>query len=378
MLFMADILMRANAYRKEFLCGRGKDVGWNVFDAVCVFGYLLEVALLLVATETMESGGIWEHSGVLRTVRLVRLVRFFNVLRMVAVFRDLRVMVTSMIDAVVPLLWFMVTLLLVLACFGIVFTDAISDYREHMYNLHKKEPSSYPEKDVDSLTISYYGGLGVTMSTLFKAVTGGLDWENCLSPLRDHTSWIYVVFFYAFISFTMFAMVNVGNALFIDMVLQRSKLDREFVIEQTNQEKQTFMVLMDALFADIDRDKSGRICLEELRWHLANQPQVDHLLRALDINVQEVTHLFALMDIDESGFIDRDEFREGCEKLRRDARQLDLAIMHREIRKSNAQLMAIAKAMGVDMSDMSSANASLASGLPTKGKNRLGAHSDPY
>ena len=28
-----------------------------------------------------------------------------------------------------------------------------------------------------------------------------------------------------------------------------------------------------------------------------------------------------------TGFIDRDEFREGCEKLRGDARQLDLAIM---------------------------------------------------
>jgi hypothetical protein len=96
------------------------------------------------------------------------------------------------------------------------------------------------------------------------------------------------------------------------------------------QEKKVFMKLMDNLFFELDNDKSGQISLNELREYLSND-EIASFLRALRLDVKQVAQLFRLMDSNQSGTIDRQEFREGCDKLRGEARQLDLAILQQEV-----------------------------------------------
>jgi hypothetical protein len=336
-IFLADLAARLFAYRRAFFCGARRDWQWNIFDAVCVLGLLFEMMVDSIAWASSADGraNLFNPSGLLRTVRLVRVVRVFQILRVVSVFRDLRLMVTSLCACLLPLLWFLIVLSVVLIGFGIVLTDAASDF------LISSEKETKSVASVQKLS-AYFGSLYETTKILFQAISGGRDWSEPLTPVEVCLPSYVGFLYYGFVAFTLFAMLNIGNAIFVDTVAQRSRNDREYVVESAVSEKEDFLALMDAVFNDIDQEGDGRVSLHDLQWHLAHQPEVCQLLEALKINVHEISKLFSLMDVDLSGYVDRAEFRQGCESLRGGARQLDLAIMHQEVKRASARLRDIA------------------------------------
>jgi hypothetical protein len=324
-IFTVDIVFRICAFKRAFLFVNGRfarDARWNIFDSVCVLGLMVELIM-----RELSDPGIWKNSSIIRMIRMVRIIRVFNVLRTISTFRDLRIMVSATVDSLVPLMWFVIIVFLLLASLGVVLTTAAVDYiwAERL----KLEAINMPDTPEMSLLEHYYGTLMGSVASLFMAITGGKDWDDVLEPLRN-LHWLYIALFYAYIAFTLFAMINVGSAIFLDAVLTRSKTDRDFVIDEMTQEKKVFMKLMDNLFFELDNDKSGQISLNELREYLSND-EIASFLRALRLDVKQVAQLFRLMDSNQSGTIDRQEFREGCDKLRGEARQLDLAILQQEV-----------------------------------------------
>merc|ERR1719229_1048842 len=97
----------------------------------------------------------------------------------------------------------------------------------------------------------YYGGLFKTMASLYWAVSGGEDWSQVLEPLYALPLG-YVLVFYVFITFSMFAMLNVVTSVFVDSTMQRSQNDREFVVQCELQGKQDFMETMEQVFEELD------------------------------------------------------------------------------------------------------------------------------
>jgi hypothetical protein len=235
--------------------------------------------------------------------------------------RDMRIMVSMLCSAVVPLTWISVIMFSVCMTFAIFFTDGAAGYLRDRYN-------SNDPVVVDIRT--YYGSLPRSVSTLFMSITGGVDWENVARPLADISGW-HVMMFYAFIAFSVFAMLNVVSAIFIDTTIQRSKSDREFVIQTEMEGKREFIRTMHLLFVELDHDGSGEISLEELQGHML-VPKVEAYFKHLDLDVSQAKKLFRLMDLDKSGTISREEFIVGCSRLRGEAKELDIAILQYEIR----------------------------------------------
>jgi hypothetical protein len=202
----------------------------------------------------------------------------------------------------------------VFAVFSIVFTEGATEYIA----------SHGPDADI----VGYFNGVLVTMSTLFMAVTGGIDWEPAARALSK-LSGIYVVAFYAFVAFAVFVMLNVASAIFIDNTVQRSKNDRDFIVHQELSGRQHFMKKMDAIFEDLARG-GDKINLEEFTTYI-EKPQNNVYLQSIDLNIYKVKKLFELMDVDKNGHIDRKEFIDGCDRLRGKAKELDLAILQHEV-----------------------------------------------
>merc|ERR1712039_145995 len=76
---------------------------------------------------------------------------------------------------------------------------------------------------------------------------------------------------------------------------------------------------------------SGEICLEELRKQV-KQPTVGAHFANIGVDVTQVGKLFELLDQDMSGSISVEEFIMGCVKLKGEAKSLDIAILHSDIR----------------------------------------------
>merc|ERR1711920_829667 len=140
---------------------------WNWFDVVVVVGSNLEAIAFL----TDKRDDWFSKYSLLRVLRLVRVVRFVRALRSFVFFRDLRITVSVLCGSLMPMMPFLVIMTLIFMTFGILFTDGASDYMVS----HGVEPE----------LMKYYGSLPVTMATLFKSISGGIDWEVAAEPLES-------------------------------------------------------------------------------------------------------------------------------------------------------------------------------------------------
>jgi hypothetical protein len=325
-LFAADVAARLVAQGFRFFYS--VDWKWNWFDVFVVTGSFMDVIAYCLESHS----SVLSTSSLLRVLRLVKVMRIVRALRSIVYFRDLRITVSMLCEAVVPLMTFVFIIAMVFLVFGIFFTEGATEY------VVAQGAADYGRGGLST----HYGDLSVTMLTLFKSITGGIDWQDASEPL-ERLPGVYAVVFYAYVVWSVFAMMNVVSAIFIDNTIQRSKHDREFVVQAEIQEKKDFMATMDKLFVELDPDHSGTIRLEELQARI-QAPRVSAYFRAIDLNPCKVRMLFQLMDCDGSGDIDRAEFKRGCDRLRGDANQLDLAILQLEVKQMN---MATAAVKGV-------------------------------
>jgi Ca2+-binding EF-hand superfamily protein len=314
-VFLMDLCLRLAA--QGFLAFCTLDWKWNLLDSLAIIGSVVDIFF--------TNQEIWYSSAsLLRVLRLLRAVKVFRALRTFAHFRDLRITVSMLVDSIMPLAMFASVLVSVLLLFGIFLTNGVTSY----IAIHGKEMELQ----------RYYGSLVTTMLTLFKAISGGVDWEGVLEPLLT-VGWQYTVAFYVFIVFSSLAMLNIISAMFIDYTLRRSKHDREFVVQTEMQGELEFYQMMDDLFEELDPDNSGKISLEEFHSQIMD-PKVHAYFRALDLNVAKVSQMFKLMDTDRSGELNKQEFTEGCTRLRGEAKQLDLAILQGQIKQVTSQMQA--------------------------------------
>merc|ERR1711879_485590 len=103
---------------------------------------------------------------------------------------------------------------------------------------------------------------------------------------------------------------------------------------------------MKNIFREIDKDGSGEIAYEELRQQM-EVPSVGAYFSSIGVDVDQFQRLFRLLDEDNSGSIDQDEFMFGCLRLKGAAKSLDLAIIESDtkfLRQSFADLHALLKA----------------------------------
>merc|ERR1719401_362606 len=86
------------------------------------------------------------------------------------------------------------------------------------------------------------------------------------------------------------------------------------------------------LFKELDEDSSGFISFDEIEKHLESQA-VQEYFKMIDVDPSEAKHLFEMLDINDSGEIDLEEFLSGCLRLQGPAKALDLLLVTRENRR---------------------------------------------
>merc|ERR1712083_962219 len=98
-------------------------------------------------------------------------------------------------------------------------------------------------------------------------------------------------------------------------------------------------------------DRSGTISLEEFEGCLNSE--VSMLLQAVGIRTEQAHQLFHLLDLDDSGEIEWEEFVLGCFKLEGGVKAIDFAAFLREWRGVAQRLEAFLHGAGVPESAVS-------------------------
>lgn len=327
-LFALEVGLRMFALMKDFFVG--SQWGWNIFDLSLVIASVVEFLV-----EIMYRSGT-ENISSLRIVRMVRITRILRVLRVARVVRlllALRLLFVQILGTLRSVFWAMVLLVLILYTFGMIFAQVASEYIA--------DNESDQETPTGKLRLGaikmYWSTQPRSMFTLYKSITGGVDWENVSEALSD-IHWFWVGLFITFLSFTIFAVLNVVVGVFCQSAIQSASMDHENAVRLKLNEKINFGRKMRSLFLDIDASKDGRLTYHELEAHLADE-QVSAYFDSLGLDPSDSWDLFKLLDTDSSQQIDVDEFVDGCMRLRGPAKALDTAKIMYENRIMRKQLI---------------------------------------
>eukprot|EP00929_Paragymnodinium_shiwhaense_P109655 TRINITY_DN7613_c0_g2_i1.p1 TRINITY_DN7613_c0_g2~~TRINITY_DN7613_c0_g2_i1.p1 ORF type:complete len:209 (-),score=49.16 TRINITY_DN7613_c0_g2_i1:318-944(-) len=150
------------------------------------------------------------------------------------------------------------------------------------------------------------------MLTLYESVTGGLDWSLFMGIFLEEGNYILAFAYCSFIALCIFVLLNVLSAIFIGHALLGFHDDQDAMIVKD----------IDMLFLKGDLT-SGDITWDEFQGMLGVREMVN-LFKALNIDVSEARQLYRLLDTENVGVVDYQEFINGCLRLRGPAKSLEL------------------------------------------------------
>jgi len=306
LFFTVEILLKLAVFRCHFFWMWGW--AWNVFDLSLVVMQLAEEIAYLVASSSSGLDG-----SLLRTLRILRAVRVVRVLRVMAFAENLQLLVSCILHSMSPFIWACALLILMIYIFSIYLTQIIISH------ILESDVSESGQNDLRT----YFGSVPLSMLTLLAALLGGVDWIDAIRPIMEHVSVWLGCSVVLYIVFLLLAVLNVITGNFVQCSLDSAIEIKE--MHRLNQARR--------MFISLDRNESGSISLEELCEHLQD-PEVKDFFATLDIDISEATSLFELIDLDNSGIIDFEEFLSGCMRLHGPSKATDLLLVTRDFRNA--------------------------------------------
>eukprot|EP00927_Polykrikos_kofoidii_P013022 TRINITY_DN15670_c0_g1_i2.p1 TRINITY_DN15670_c0_g1~~TRINITY_DN15670_c0_g1_i2.p1 ORF type:complete len:817 (-),score=149.10 TRINITY_DN15670_c0_g1_i2:35-2353(-) len=322
---IAELFIRVVVFRRDFVFG--EDKVWNALDVVMVATSVMDVVVWMAVRERAVLS-----AGMLRTlkgVRMLRLVKTCRIARMLRYMHEFKKMVFSLQASISTLFWCVTLIFALVYIFAILFTQGATDH------IARLVANGQPDHVQIGELNHFYGSLTRTIFSLYIAMSNGMSWEAVLRPLMP-VHWSYTLLFMIFITFSIFGLLNVLTSVFVESTIKSAQHYKELVIQEAQSKKETAVVHLRNLFKQMDMDSSGELDLKEMRKYLAADCECIGYLEACDININDVDVLFRLIDRDNSGFVNLDEFCEGCMTLKGEARSYDIhCLMYEQSRSLN-------------------------------------------
>jgi len=259
-----------------------------------------------------------------RLVRVLRVVRSVRVVRVFRFFRELRILLLSLFNSMKPLLWGCMCLFLIIFLVSAILAQGVSD--------HFLQDTNKPlHNDQTSQLLVKFNSLPRVFLALLESITGGDDWLYSYLPLTD-VGGGYSLLFLMYICTMCFCVLNVITGVFVESAMSKARADNELAMQEEIIKKDDVMKQLMRIFKRIDDDMSGSI--DYLEWESFTDKREAHALFAsLGLDVSQTKDIFKLIDWDESGQIDTDEFVVGCMQLQGGAKVLDVETLMRNHKK---------------------------------------------
>jgi len=305
--FIAELLLHVAVLRREFIFGT--DWRWNLFDTVLVIMGISEQVF---------------HGWDLTFFRILRLFRLLRVLRFVRACRPLRLMIISIVGSVQHLFWALSLLTLISFLFSMVILQLITAFVEDHPELANREAEPLPlatmlgmQNDGSSLREilnTHYGNIGRSILSLYLGTTGGADWGELAGPLA-HVSGFLPALFGLYVAFLVIGVLNIVTGLFVQAANKAAEEDHYTAVQVQLEDQDSSMDALRKVFLAFDVDKSGFLSAEEFSLHIKDK-NVMAYFACLDIDIPDASGFFSLLDSDQSGFVNVEEFLTGCLRLK--------------------------------------------------------------
>mmetsp|Transcript_79229 Transcript_79229/g.175708 ORF Transcript_79229/g.175708 Transcript_79229/m.175708 type:complete len:803 (+) Transcript_79229:92-2500(+) len=307
--FLLELLLRLFVERARFFIS--PEWRYNWLDM-----FLVSTSIVDLCVSAIQGGVGSSSRNAMRIVRLLRIMRVLRVGRALRYVREFRKMIYSIQASMQTLIWSLVLLGLILYGFSILLSQSIG---ETLY-MHKDDGAAEPAQIKEIR--SHFGSLGVTVISLFKAITNGISWGTLLTALLDVEPAMGLCFL-VYVSVSLIGIMNVVTAVFVESAMTSAQYYKDLIIQDRMQAKEIAVMHMQHVFHQIDQDGTGEIDIDEMELFLKD-PELRMYVESLDISADDARMLFRLMDYDDGGTIDIDEFCQGLMRLKGEAKSFDV------------------------------------------------------
>jgi voltage-gated sodium channel len=306
-VFTCELAVRLSVYHVRFFCSSAWR--WNCFDFLVVSIQLVEEALAYFMAGDGGDGGTGFDFSFMRILRVLRMIRIIRLVRIMRMIGELRMLVASISNSLRSLLWTIFLLFLCIYIVGVYFTAMLADH---------------PNGDGEDVQV-VWGSLFTSMLTLFECITGGMDWHDALSPMMEHVSPLMALPFVLYVCFAILAMMNVITGVFVESALSSAKEDQE--------------VFMVNNVRDMLKQEGDQVMTWQMFVRILDKPEMIDYFKSIDVDISEARGLFMLLDLNDSGTLDTEEFLNGCIRLRGIAKSLDLALLAKQVKQMNEKIL---------------------------------------
>jgi len=249
-------------------------------------------------------------------------------------------MLLSLFNSIKPLLWAILCLFLIIFLFSAILAQGVSDHFLEDTNI------DLDDENTTHLLLKF-DSLPRIILSLLECITGGEDWSDSYSPLEGVDGG-YSLLFLLYICIMVFAVLNVITGVFVEGAISKARSDKELAMQEEMNRKEDIFKHLVQVFRKIDDDRSGSVDYTEWESFTA-KTESQALFSLLGLDVSKTKDVFKLIDWDESGEIDMDEFINGCMHLQGSAKVVDLETLLRNHKKLFAKVAGEIRAVHTKM-----------------------------
>eukprot|EP00746_Dinoflagellata_sp_MGD_P131800 gnl/MRDRNA2_/MRDRNA2_65546_c0_seq1.p1 gnl/MRDRNA2_/MRDRNA2_65546_c0~~gnl/MRDRNA2_/MRDRNA2_65546_c0_seq1.p1 ORF type:complete len:592 (+),score=109.03 gnl/MRDRNA2_/MRDRNA2_65546_c0_seq1:62-1777(+) len=330
LFFCVDILLRIYVERLHFFIGR--NVGWNMLDLLVVITALTEEVLNLISA---SGGSTVSSTKVIRVLRILRLIRIVRFIRGAKFFTELRALCLGVFQTMGSLFWAICLLSINIFVFSIYLTQGVAF---HFIEEQNGTPGYLTSEESKEILTKNIGSLIGTMYTLWKAISGGADWEVVGDALFEISTVMGCIFVF-YIAFAVCAMLNVVTGIFVNKAIQVAESDLDMMLLSSTASRKESAKQMREVFRKADQDGDQRLNRSEFAAYF-DHPCVKAFFEGLDLDLQGTTtdQLFDLLDFSGDGMLTLHEFIYGLQSMKGNARSLNLSQVHMTLNNATMSL----------------------------------------
>jgi len=296
LIFVIELLIRLFVEQTRFHYST-----WNCLDAFIIFLGGIELFLKL-------SGMNLSGFAVIRVVRLCRLLRLIRVMRLFTVLKELRRLLQMMGSCFKTLFWSCLLLVLIMTIWAVIAVEVLNPLVQEV--AIKSNPWEGCERCRRSFASVFMANI-----SFFQTVVAGDSWGVMAVPVIEAYPWSAFIFIGALLTL-VFGVLNLIVAVIVDTFAENRDKDVVSRAADMDAEEIAEKKVLANIFTKIDADGGGTLSYEELQEGARRVAEFRHWLRVMDIDARDLRQLFLIVDEDESGEIDPDEFIEAMYRMK--------------------------------------------------------------
>merc|ERR1719506_725490 len=234
------------------------------------------------------------------------------------------------------IVWATVLLFVVLMIWSVVFVELVNPLVLDMLKEEQEGQADY-FSDCERCGRAFSSTMQA-MLTFTQQIVAGDEWGAVSIPIIEKHPWTALLFSAVLVTVDL-GLMNLILSVIVDKAQQAHNDDLKFQVQEKEEEFQRLKKQLLKFCAQLDEDNSGCLTLDELLDGFDQNPEFHVALSSMDVQKEDISSLFNILDDDGSGSVQYDEFVEQLHKMKTQDSHVVLVFIRGSVKEMKALLV---------------------------------------